>query len=241
MRRHVSFWTLQNIPKEVTLLQRLLQLKELPDLLDSTTEHCQQALSFLAEVLGYFLHPFITVDIDLSEQVQSLATYAYLASALHIKHRTTCLTGALYADSQAVVKNIIFTIAQMQIVDSNLPFFIPLEGTDCLEGLFADFGTQDHAQNFDIEQLASKLSVAALINSAMELNPDLDRGHCQLSLKGAMGVDHVNLTSWTGNVCVGNVNLKTEWERGQSEAEKTLFKYFRLTLETYSPSKTMIF
>jgi hypothetical protein len=65
----------------------------------------------------------------------------------------------------------------MQVMDPNLLFYILLEGTDRLEGLFGDCRTQDHARNFDIEQLADKLSVATLINAAMERNPDLDKGH----------------------------------------------------------------
>ena len=112
------------------------------------------------------------------------------------------------------------------MMDSNLSFYILLEGTDRLEGLFGDCRTQYHARNFDIEQLAGKLSVATLINAAMECNPDLDRGHRHLSLKGAMGVDHVNPRSWTGNVCVGDVDLNAEWKQGQVDAEQILQKFF---------------
>jgi hypothetical protein len=90
------------------------------------------------------------------------------------------------------VKNIIITISRMQVMDPMLKLYILLEGTDCLEGLFGDCRTQDHAQNFDIEQLAGKLCVATLINAAMERNPNLDRGHQHLSLRGTMGIDHVN-------------------------------------------------
>jgi hypothetical protein len=79
--------------------------------------------------------------------------------------------------SQATVKNIIITIARMQVMDPMLKLYILLEGTDRLEQLFGDCRTQDHARNFDIGQLGGKLSVATLINAAMEHNPDLDRGH----------------------------------------------------------------
>jgi hypothetical protein len=107
-------------------------------------------------MMGSFVQPFITVDMTLSEQVRSLATYTFLAAVVQIKHGTACLTGPLYAGSQATVKNITFTIARMQIMDPNMSFYILLEGTDHLEGLFGDCRTQDHAQNFDIEQLAGK-------------------------------------------------------------------------------------
>jgi hypothetical protein len=49
--------------------------------------------------------------MSLSDQVQCLATYSSLATAMQIKHGSACLTGALYADTQATVKNIIFTTA----------------------------------------------------------------------------------------------------------------------------------
>ena len=164
--------------------------------------------------------------MSLSDQVQCLATYSFLAAAMQIKHGSACLTHALYADTQATVKNIIFTLAQMQNIDSNLPLHILLEGTDRLEGLFGDCQTQDHARNFDLEQLSGKLGVATLINIVMERNPELDRGHRRLSLKDAMGIDHVNPRSWTGSVRVGDVDIKAEWKKGQTAAQNILCKHF---------------
>jgi hypothetical protein len=126
-------------------------------------------------------------------------------------------------DTQATVKNIIFTVAQMQNIDPSLPLYILLEGTDHLEGLFGDCRTQDHARNFDLEQLSGKLGVATLINIG---NPELDRGHRRLSLQDAMGIDHVNPRSWTGSVCVGDVDIKAEWTKGHTAAKSILHKYF---------------
>ena len=60
----------------------------------------------------------------------------------------------------------------------------------------------------------------------MEHNPNLDRRHWYLSLKDAMGVDHVNPKSWTGNVCVGDVDLNIEWKQGQADAEQILQNFF---------------
>jgi hypothetical protein len=48
------------------------------------------------------------------------------------------LTDALYADSQATVKNIFFTIARLQNIDPILDLFISHEGTDQLECVFGD-------------------------------------------------------------------------------------------------------
>ncbi|KAI0374930.1 hypothetical protein BV20DRAFT_986923 [Pilatotrama ljubarskyi] len=216
----------QNVPKAVNLLQSLIRLEDdtpAPDL--PSAAHRRLVLSFLAQTLGYFLLPFISIQMSLSDQIRLLATYAHLIAALWIKHGTKFMTGALYADSQAIIKNIVITVARLQLVDPDLPFYIILEGTDRLEGLFGDCRTQDHNRNFDALQLAEKLATSALIQGIFERDPALDRGHQRLALKDAMGVDHVNPRSWIGNVKVGDVELAAEWARGRAEANTVLEKY----------------
>ena len=61
----------------------------------------------------------------------------------------------------------------------------------------------------------------------MECNPDLDKGYHRLSLKNAMGIDHVNPKSWEGKVCVGDVNLKEQWDKGRKKAEKILQDFYK--------------
>lgn len=216
----------QNVPKAVSLLQNLANISSLPSSGNPASSNRRESIDFIAEFMGYFLNPFINVTQSLSEQVQSLVTYAHLAARLQMWHGTSCLTGALYADSQAVIKNIIITIARMQNINPNLCLWLIHEGTDRLEGLFCDARTQDHARNFDIEQLCGKLSVAALINAAFQRNPDLDKGHRHLNLKGAMGIDRVNPRSWIGDVRVGNIDLAKEWESGRRAANTALARFF---------------
>ena len=205
----------------------MLQLKELPPSLNPIVNVKQHAITFVADMFGYFLQPFISVNMSLSEQLECLATYAFLAAGVQIEHGTACMTGALYADSQATVKNIIFTIARLQTIDQTLGLYILHEGTDRLEGVFGDCRTLDHARNFDAQQLPEKLSLSTLINSVMERNPDLVRGHRRLSLRNAMGIDHINPKSWQGNVCVGDVNLREEWNKGRKRAEKILQNFYK--------------
>ncbi|KAJ7442929.1 hypothetical protein B0H11DRAFT_1748755, partial [Mycena galericulata] len=216
----------QNVSKAVSLVQRLSELLSLPIPLNPSSSKTRKAINFFSEVLGYFVFPFITVKMSLSEQVESLSTYAFLAAALELRHGSFCFTGPLYADSQAVIKNIIFTIAKMQLINPNLKFYIILEGTDRLEVVFSDTRTQDHARNFEIEQLSGKLSVGALINAVFQRNPDLDRGHRRLSLTGALGIDHINPESWEGNTRVGDVDLAKRWKAGEIAANALLEKYF---------------
>ncbi|KAJ7661525.1 hypothetical protein DFH06DRAFT_1089043 [Mycena polygramma] len=216
----------QNVPKATGLIQQLDKVQHLTLTISPTASRTRRAVVFFSKVLSFFVFPFITVEMSLSEQVESLSTYAFLAAALEIKHGSSCFTGPLYYDSQATVKNIIFTIAKMQLLNPNLKFYIILEGTDRLEVVFSDCRTQDHARNFDVDQLAGKLAVGALINAAFQRNPDLDRGHRRLKLSGALGIDHVNPKSWKGNARVGDVDLPKCWAAGLIRANNLLEGYF---------------
>ena len=218
----------QNVPKAVSLVQTLEQLshRPSPEIELPTDAHHRRSINFLSRMLGYFVLPFTTPSMDLSTQIRYLSIYAHLAASMYLKHGTACLTGALYADSQVVIKNIFITVARLQILNPDLLFYLLFEGTDRLEQMFSDCRTQDHARNFDIEQLAGKLSVSSLINATFQRNPDLDRGHRRLQLDGAIGVDHLNPASMTGNVRVGSVNLALEWAAGRGEASNLLSNTF---------------
>lgn len=218
----------QNVPKAVHLLQLLLSLDSKQATLPTSPSqtHRWRMLVFVMKTLGHFLLPFISTTYTLSRQLHSLATYAHLAAAMWIRHGSSIMTGALYANSQAIVCNIFITTLRLQAVDPNLPFHIILEGTDHLETLFADCRTQDHSRNFDILQLCEKLSMSVLINGIYEQNPDLDRSHRQLNLTDAMGIDRVNPRSWKGDVTVGHAKVVAEWMAGQADANKMLISVF---------------
>ena len=94
------------------------------------------------------------------------------------------------------------------------------------EQLFANCWTLDHARNFDIDELSSKISTASMLNTAFQWHPELDKGHHRLSLKDAMGIDHINPQSWEGNVIVGNVDLAKMWKAGQEAANQLLLKFY---------------
>lgn len=168
----------QNFLKAVTLIQLLNKVKDLPSLTNPFQKQCHKKLRFFAEVLGYFLFPFIKVNMSLLEQVRFLSAYAHLATALYVWHGTAYFTSPLFYNSQSIVKGIFMTVAQLQdLEDPELRYYIFFEGTDHLKNLFCDCRTQDHACNFDVDQLSSKLSNATLINAVFERNPDWSKGH----------------------------------------------------------------
>ena len=217
----------QNVPKAVALLQAICSLHKFsPDQLHPSDQSDLHRFHFFGEVLSSFLFPFIDVSMSLDQQIISLVKYAHLICACWMRHGNSFMSGALYADGQAIVKNIIFSLVKQQILDETKDFHIILDGTDCLEQVFSDARTQDHSRNFDILQLSQKLSTASTINNIFLRNPELDRGHARLSLAGASGVDHVNPKSCVGNLISGSVNIQVLWATGQQEANAVLKQYF---------------
>ncbi|KAI0314862.1 hypothetical protein OF83DRAFT_1041650, partial [Amylostereum chailletii] len=214
----------QNVPKAVNLIQNLLKL-ETEESIPMLPNIHMCYLVFTAKVFNCFMAPFITVTMSISQQIRSLSAYTHLATAMYIKSGLGFMNGALYADSQAIVKNIMFTAAKLQKLSPDIKYYITLEGTDRLENLFSNCRTQDHARNFDILQLSQKLSIAAEITAIFEKYPDLDRGHRRRNLDGASGIDHVNPASWIGDVRVGSVDLVQEWKNGRDDAEHMLQTY----------------
>ncbi|KAL0063887.1 hypothetical protein AAF712_009168 [Marasmius tenuissimus] len=65
-----------------------------------------------------------------------------------------------------------------------------------------------------------------MANIIFEKYPHLNRGHRRLSVKGVMGIDHVNPKSWVGDTTVGAVDLEREWASGRELATSILEKYF---------------
>ena len=107
-----------------------------------------------------------------------------------------------------------------------MDYHILFEGTDCLENVFSYVRTQDHACNFDIQQLSHKLSIGAEIDAIFQCYPDLNNGHIHHNLVNAQGIDHMNLKSWIRNVCVSNVDLKKDYLAGCKLANDLLVSHF---------------
>jgi hypothetical protein len=215
----------QNVPKAVKLVETLKSLEYDTSLLTGVANE-REAIVFLSKTLVYFVEPFIRPKWSLSDQLLSLATFSHLAFGLWRMHGSQCFTGALYADTQAVVKSIFFTTGRMQLIDGDLRFYIILEGTDRLEGLFGHVRGLNHDRNFDLLSLSERLAIAAGIAAALLRNPDLDRGHRRMDLSDVSGLDHVNIESWIGNVQVKFANLKVIWAKARSIAERLLRNFF---------------
>ncbi|KZV94398.1 hypothetical protein EXIGLDRAFT_767145 [Exidia glandulosa HHB12029] len=222
----------QNVPKAVSLLQHLHALSsESEHTLPSTTrtptlDVRRRQINCFSDILWLFVRPFITPDMTLAQQLESLSAFSHSIAMLQLKHGSSCFTGALYADTQATIKNIFVIVARLKRMNPQYRLFLLLEGTDRLEQVFSETRTMDHACNFDTIQLLYKLSSGFLIHAIFQRNPDLDRGHRRLEVSGVMGIDHLNPKSWVGDVSVGDVDLDAVWTSGREQAVESLTAHF---------------
>jgi len=159
-------------------------------LLQTSFSHDLPLLSILLKIRSesnYFccnswlLHvPLHRCWYDLTNQLENLATYSFLAAAWYSAWHQLPDQCTL-CNTQATVKNIIFTVVQMQklILKGTL---LLLEARIVLKVFVVDCRTQI-IQKFWHWALAQKFGVATLIRSTMQHNPDLDMGHRRLSLR----------------------------------------------------------
>ncbi|CUA75348.1 hypothetical protein RSOLAG22IIIB_05853 [Rhizoctonia solani] len=209
----------QNVPKAHALLKGIYDVSQLPDI---QKQPGHKPFILLGELLHAFISPYTTPSMSLSRQVVCLAKCAFLLFALFRLDGTRFITSQLYYDIQTTVKTAVFSIAKAQILDPMQPFYLIQLGTDRLENLFGIYRTASHDRNLDILQLAERSSAAQEVDNILAKYPGYDRKPYRLSLEGASGVDHLNPRSWTGDVRVCNVNLRSSWTAGRVEAEEAL-------------------
>ncbi|KAJ6563762.1 hypothetical protein B0H10DRAFT_1843407, partial [Mycena sp. CBHHK59/15] len=115
--------------------------------------------------------------LSLSEQVTRLAKYAHLIVPIFCHHRTSFMPNQLYADSQTMVKNVVFCVAKQKLLDRSQKcdskFHLCQCGDDRLEVSFSEARCQTHSRNHDSLELADKLSVTADIQEIMIKYPVL--------------------------------------------------------------------
>ncbi|KAJ7469499.1 hypothetical protein FB451DRAFT_968916, partial [Mycena latifolia] len=104
-----------NVPNAVSLHMGLYEVSRRIDL-----QKCDPGdvpIALLGRLSGYLVRPFITPDMTLSQQLQSLSSAAHLFFVLFSKNRTSFCPGQLYYDVQSMIKNVFWSVAKQKILD----------------------------------------------------------------------------------------------------------------------------
>ncbi|KAJ7336224.1 hypothetical protein DFH08DRAFT_813457 [Mycena albidolilacea] len=134
----------------------------------------------------------------------------------------------LYIDLMLMIKNIFFCIAKTQADCPMGEFWLMLLGTDRLEVLFGILRTMVGSNtNVDLLQLALHITGTTEVSTILALFPHWDTAPRCLKLpvlsendiEIEQKQDHITPSSWTGDVAVKNINLRTAWIMGRKNIE----------------------
>ncbi|KAG8711009.1 hypothetical protein FRC08_016445 [Ceratobasidium sp. 394] len=228
----------QNVPKANAFLSAIVQASQL-NCLSSRPEN--KPLVLLGHLLGAFITPYTDLTMSLAEQLSNLSKCAHLLFALYRLDSTRLISGQLYYDIQASIKNVFFCVGKTQLVNSHLPFYLLQTGDDRLESRFGTYRTCTNDRNGDLLQLSERAAAAQHIDDIFSAHPSWNRLPYRLSVDGRSGIDHTNPRSCTGDVIVGHVDLYSSWMLGCSQAADILnqlgvpFTFDPAVLHTESP------
>jgi hypothetical protein len=146
----------QHIPHAIQLLEAIIAIRTKRPELDTPVAKiklnsdldCISLFSYMVEGL---LNTFTVPSASLTFQIRNLRLYAHMVFVFFWKYRLAFMSNQLYGDSQTMVKNIIFTVAKQQDLDSTAKVNAYHDGTDPVESHFGhtrELGGHDSAMNY---------------------------------------------------------------------------------------------
>lgn len=217
----------QDVPRAIKLLSVTADLRNLDDSEFNPSElKTHRALSLLGELLESLLLPFIDPNFTISQQITSLAKFAFIACALFLKHEGDFMPQHLYSDLQCMVRTAIFRVAHMKILDPERRVLLCLLGDDVLEILFGRSRMiGGHSPNVDPVELCNRFRSALRLDSIFQDYPQWERRPQRLNLKRNRDADHLSPRNWQGELRASSCDLKACWMEGMSQAEAILAKF----------------
>lgn len=232
---HVNAILSPNDKQDVTLMFKLLSaianLRSGSDTDAPNFRSTRRVTTLLGTLYTHLLEPYTNVNLTLHEQLTHLAAAAHLILALYSTHKGTFIPAQLYHDTMCMIKNAFFCVAKTQIDNPDGLFWLILLCSDELEKLFGRvrsmLGTDS---NCDQLQLTHRLDSSVQCNTILAAHPDWADGPRRLAFKSVLEqghetsqkADHINPTSWVGNLEVKRVVLSSCWLQGRRLAENAL-------------------
>lgn len=220
----------QNVPLCYSLLKEIWSLPDPKSTDKPSFIEARKALQILGKLFRLIVLPYIQINLSLHEQLVYLSAAAHLATFLYTVNdaRNKAIQALTFWDIILLVKNAYFCVAKAKINTPTGKFWIILLGTDRLESTFGLVRSMvGNDSNVDALQISTRLSHAVECLNIFEKHPEWDRGARRLKLpaiEDANGdilakVDHINPSSWKGDVSLSNVSLVTSWNAGRNLVE----------------------
>jgi hypothetical protein len=191
----------------------------------------RSALNVYGQFARHLLMPYVSVELNLDEQLIHLSAAAHMAFFLyrHCSARTQFMPTQSYVDIMLMVKNVFYCVAKAKVDTPHGNFYPILLGTDCLETFFGLIRTAVGTDaNVDVLQLGSRASGLTEVALILAEHPEWDLGLHHLTLpRVTEGMqdgeitskfDHIAPKDWRGDATVARVNLHSCWLLGRQRA-----------------------
>lgn len=173
--------------------------------------------------------PYVSVDLDLDQQLVHLSTAAHMAFYLYRVNsaRSHFMPTQTFIDIMIMIKNVYYCVAKVKVDNPQGRFYPILLGTDRLETFFGLIRTAVGTDaNVDPLQLGSCASGLTEVAAILAEHPEWDIGTRRLALPQITQqvgeitsmVDHITPKDWRGDTTVARVNLHTCWLLGCRQA-----------------------
>jgi hypothetical protein len=190
-----------------------------------------EALRILGQVFMYLLHPYICIDLSLSEQLEYLSAAAHLMLLLYRVNENKFFPKLLYTDIMIMIKNVYFCVAKAKVNNPHSQFFLVLLGTDRLETLFGIIRSMiGNDCGVDVLQLGECSTGTTEVADILGRYPAWDKPPRHLNMPlidkdGAFinqnnAADHANPGMWKADLSLAFVNVQTCWQRGPTRPEE---------------------
>ncbi|KAJ7894909.1 hypothetical protein B0H14DRAFT_3426512 [Mycena olivaceomarginata] len=178
----------------------------------------RETFQMLGSLFRHLIFPYVCTTLSLSDQLRHLSSAAHLLLALMRKTNAGAkfMPTQLYIDLMMMIKNVFFCVAKTQVDCPAGEFWLILLGR-----------TAWSDANVDLLQLALRITGTTEVSTILALFPHWDSAPRRLKLpvlsendiEIEQRQDHITPPSWTGNVAVKNVNLRTLWILGRKDIE----------------------
>ncbi|KAF7970084.1 hypothetical protein HWV62_25070 [Athelia sp. TMB] len=221
----------------VLMIQLLNALATLPPARSDDNQSYQSSrrvLRLLGTLYRHILLAYMQVSLSLHEQLAHLSAAAHIALALYSQFKGDFVPIQLYFDVMSMIKNVYFCIAKTQVDNPDGKFWIIILGTDGLEKVFGTVrtmvGSDSHADQL---QLTNRIDGAVQCVKILEQHPEWRIVSRRITVKAleeqgqdiSRKLDHITPRSWTGDVHVKNIILRSCWQEGRGIAEAELSEF----------------
>ncbi|KAJ7743230.1 hypothetical protein DFH07DRAFT_869911 [Mycena maculata] len=214
----------QHVMTAFSLMRTIWTLPDAPAGSSLLYVWAREALQIFGKLAYSLVMPYISVDMDLDEQLTNLSAAVHLLLDLYVHNnaRTRFMPTQTFLNLMIMIKNVYFCVTKTKVDIPEGKFWLILLGTDRLEVFFGLIRTAVGTDsNVDLLQLASRGSGLCEVAAILALHPEWDSvGETGVTLDSK--TDHINPASWKGNTDVNRVTPLTSWIQGRHRIENFL-------------------